>query len=115
MRLSRIDKKYRYQIDNFIRYYSSKEREELEGRGLEGVKAYAWRYAIRKMEQETPKELTETVTTVYIARNKSMTKALKEHLGTTYQKGLPSVCQWFVNLEGYFFEGVKKHLNNVIF
>lgn len=53
VRLSEIESKYKYQVMQLEKYYYTRHSNELDKKNLESVKQYAWRQAIRRLEEET--------------------------------------------------------------
>lgn len=107
MRLTRIEKEYQYQIINLKAYYKTRYKDKADRSGLESVKAYAWRFAIRKIEAETSGKMMRLIKHVYILEDMTMTKAADIFLHYSHSKACELVRQWFKQFDCYFFEGLK--------
>lgn len=105
--MTRIEKEYQYQIMNLRKYYQTRHLTKPSANTLESVKAFAWRQAIAKIEQETDEKLMLVIKHVYIVQDKTMTAAAKNYLHYSKTVAYEIVRKWFQRFDVLFFEELK--------
>lgn len=103
---SRLEREYSYHIYNLRKFYASRKHVK-QSDSLEDVKAYAWRSAILRLENETTSELLAVIRHAYIIQDFNLTMAGQRYLFTNKTKTRQEVRKWFSKLDSYFFEEVR--------